>query len=438
MTYWMSAVKKNTCLFMLVLVCVFAIGLAVDAKTTLEFWHSWGTNEDFEATLDRFEAMYPDIEINAIPMAASGRESKVLAAMVSNTAPDVLMASRAEVIQYADVRMIVPIDDLVKANNINLSRFYRAEIDGFKWDGQLWALPMPTSGGNESLIFYNKDVFAQLGMNPEIAPKTWQDLETLAKKANRWEGNLLTRLGFDVATFNRYNALLYSNNGYFLSSDGRTATFGSPEGRYALEWMYSYTNEFNGGLDAIRTLTAGAINNRFMEGKVAAVYAGVSVFPTFITNEVNFGVGLIPYNADNPNAFHRGVAGRLYGWGYVMPTTLSAAKQEAAFKFIKFLTSEPQGGCEFLKVSARPTPLRDCNADRSYFQRNPYWDVVGQALELDVPYPMTPVDASIQPIINTMVTSVMTSQQSPIAGLDNATKQVQLILDAFWDEKDNR
>lgn len=284
----------------------------------------------------------------------------------------------------------------------------------------------------------NKDVFAQLGLNPEIPPKTWQDLEALAKKANRWEGNQLTRLGFDVATFNRYNALLYSNNGYFLSNDGRTATFGSPEGRYALEWMYKYTNEINGGLAAIRALTAGQINNRFMEGKVAALYAGVSVFPSFISNQVNFGVGLIPYNADNPQAFHRGVAGRLYGWGYVMPVSINPAKIEAAFTFIKFLTADPQGGCEFLKVSARPTSLRDCNADRSYFQRNPYWDVVGQALELDVPYPMTPVDGNIQPIMDSMVTSVMNGQQSPNAGIDNALRQVQAILDAFWADKDSR
>ncbi|HHT26594.1 MAG TPA: extracellular solute-binding protein [Firmicutes bacterium] len=438
MVNWMYAVRRTACIVMMVLACIFAAGLTVGAKTTLEFWHSWGTNEDFQATLDRFEALYPDIEINAVPLAASGRESKVLAAMISNTAPDVLMATRSEVIQFADVQMIIPIDNFVRDYGINLSRFYRAEIDGFKWDNQLWALPMPTSGGNESLIFYNKDVFAELGLNPEIAPKTWQDIEALAKRANRWEGGLLTRLGFDVATFNRYNALLYSNNGNFLSPDGRSAAFGSPEGRYALEWMYRFTNEVNGGLTAIRTLTAGAINDRFMEGKVAAVYAGVSVFPVFLSNEVNFGVGLIPYNADNPNAFHRGVAGRLYGWGYVMPTSIPASKIDAAFKFIKFLTTEPQGGCEFLKVSARPTPLRDCNADRSYFQRNPHWDVVGQALELDVPYPMTPVDASIQPLINNMVTAVMNGQQSPSAGIDNAVRQVQAILDAFWADKDSR
>lgn len=75
------------------------------------------------------------------------------------------------------------------------------------------------------------------------------------------------------------------------------------------------------------------------------VFNNVSFFPRWRDDGVNFGAGLIPYHDKNPQATHRSTAGRLYGWGHVIPAGTPPEKHEAAFEFIKFLTTHLEGGC---------------------------------------------------------------------------------------------
>ncbi|HHT25912.1 MAG TPA: hypothetical protein GXZ82_01515 [Firmicutes bacterium] len=122
---------------------------------------------------------------------------------------------------------------------------------------------------------------------------------------------------------------------------------------------------------------------------------------------IDFGIALVPYNDRNPNATHRGIAGNLFGWGYVIPADATPAKRDAALEFIKFLTTDMEGGCQFLQSLGRPSPLRRCNASRVYSETNPHWNIVGMALESDVPYPMTPVYADIQNMFDKMYSQIM-------------------------------
>jgi ABC-type glycerol-3-phosphate transport system substrate-binding protein len=406
------------------------------AATVLQFWHWWLDAPQFEDVVQRFNESHPDIKVESIGLPQQGRESKVIAAMATDARPDILMATRAEVIYFADIKAIIPIEPYLDKLGIDLNQFYPTEVAAFRWDGQLWTLPMPTVGGNESLIFYNRSLLAQAGI-PENALNTWTDLEVLARKVNRWENNQLNLLGFDVATYNRYNAILYANAGDLLSPDLRNVQFNNATGIEALEWMVDYTTNFNHGLDALTQFTkGGGLTARFREGKLAAMFSGISKYAGFKKEgQIDFGIALVPYNDRNPNATHRGIAGNLFGWGYVIPADSTPEKRDAALEFIKFLTTSMDGGCRFLQSLGRPSPLRRCNASRIYLDTNPDWDVVGRALESDVPYPMTPVYNDIQTMFDKMYAQIMGQKIPAQQALEDLARRSQAVLDGYWNSK---
>lgn len=182
----------------------------------------------------------------------------------------------------------------------------------------------------------------------------------------------------------------------------------------------------------------GSETTRFSQGSVAVVFNNVSFFPRWRDDGVNFGAGLIPYNDKNPQATHRSTAGRLYGWGHVIPAGTPPEKHEAAFEFIKFLTTHLEGGCRVLKSLGRPSPLRECTNDPVFYDINPYWHVVGEALSSEVPFPMTPVHRDIQAQFNNAYNLVINGTMAPSAALQEAGRIAQNILDAYWAEKDAR
>lgn len=427
--------------FVLALLLMFVLALASTSAQTpvrIELWHWWGDQaEEFDKLLERFHAAYPDIQVEAVSLPFSDRESKALLALLTDTGPDVLMATRSEVIRFADRGLIVPIEPYIDKAGIDLGDFYPGEVEAFRWNGVLWTLPMPTVGGNESLVYYNRDLLGEVGLNPDALPETWKDLEELARRVNRTDGNVITRLGFDVATFNRFNAMLYANAGNFLDPTLRKVAFNGPEGLEALTWMFNYTHEYNGGYAALEEfITGGGITRRFMEGRVAGVFGGIAQFSRYRDAGINVALGLIPYNDENPAATFRGVSGRLFGWGYVIPRHVPEEKRDAAFTFIKFLTTDLEGGCRFLQAQARPSPLRHCNADPIYREVNPYWHVIGQALELDVPFPITPVHDDIDRPFDRAFLNVMRGIATPEGALEELARHAQAILDAYWSEVD--
>lgn len=85
-------------------------------KIELNFWNWWDTwrTDIMNEVIASFEKEYPWIKINNQVQPWSGRESKVVAAFAAGTPPDILMATRAEVINLADQGLITPFTPFIK------------------------------------------------------------------------------------------------------------------------------------------------------------------------------------------------------------------------------------------------------------------------------------------------------------------------------------
>ena len=127
---------------------------------------------------------------------------------------------------------MVGLNKYVARDKIDLKQFGEADVKDRTFGGELVVLPSASGVTGPALFLYwNKDHFKQVGLNPEQGPKTWAELETYAVRLMR-PGE---RLG--VNPTGRLFLWLHTNNGRFYADEGRKAGFDTPETRDALRYV---------------------------------------------------------------------------------------------------------------------------------------------------------------------------------------------------------
>ncbi|MCC9077658.1 extracellular solute-binding protein [Litorilinea aerophila] len=412
-------------------------------RVTIRFWNHWlaGRVELMDQIIANFEEEYPHIHVENLTQPWERRQENMFAALASNDPPEVVMATRAEILKLAHDGLIIPINDLVEGHNLDLNVFYPSEIGNFYWQGQLYSMPMPTGGGITSLTLINVDMFEAAGKEP-VVPTTWSELEDVAREFTVLDDRGIVTLGANVGTgVGDFFAWLYCNNGRIYSDDLRQTAFNSPEGVATLEWMVNFTNEINGGVQNITDffITGQEANEAqpWYNDIQLINFPNVSIFFHMQTfkPEMKWDMGLRPYNDANPQAESHGLSGEQFAWGYPIPTGVPESKHEAAFLWMKKITYDMDGGCWFMQQQGRPSPLKACNEDPSYYDVNPKWDKVLKSLESDVSVDILPEHARIRDMVDQAVQAAMFGDKTPQAALDEAAAQAQAVIDEFWSKQ---
>ena len=418
----------------------------------LDFMNWWGAAREalMDELIGHFQAENPCIRVNNQVQPWGNRSELLATAAASSSPPGIIMTTRPETYQFAISGLIIPIDAFVEEAGTDLSVFYEGEIGVQYWNGQLYGLPMPSAGGLTSLFIYNKEMMAGAGFDPESPPKTWQELEEVAAALTQGDPLGVDVMGASVGNGDAdFVSWLYTNNGKYVSDDGRTLLFNSSEGVEALEWMVNFTNSINGSVENVSDFfqdTAFAEGDHpFYDSELGFLSVNTAFFGHYNVNAPekyedtsHWGVMLRPYNGDNPDAVHAGVTG--YGfsgaWAYTIPSAHPPEKQAAAYKFAEFIGVHPLGGCAFLFAQSRPSPVRECNENPAYYDANPYWATVLEGLATDVSVPITPAQGRIAEVLNNRIEEAFFGMKSAEEALNDAAAEGQAILDEFWSEFD--
>ena len=143
------------------------------------------------------------------------------------------------------------------------------------------------------------------------------------------------------------------------------------------------------------------------------------------------GWGRVPYNANNPDAVHAGMAGNQGSWGYVIPKATPKGQADAAFQWLESLGTHEQASCRFLFNQGRPSPVAQCNENPAYYNSNPYGDVVLRSLASDVSVALTPVQNRINEVVSADVDEAYFGKLSSVDALAKAGEKFQRIMDEF-------
>lgn len=413
----------------------------------IEFMNWWGSHREalMDEAIANFHDTQDEVQVNNSVQPWDGRVERAATAIASSTPPALIMTQRIETYKFVNEGLIIPIDDYVAASGIDPDAiFYAGEINNQRWQGKLYSFPLPTGGGISGQYYWNKEVYRQAGLDPEAALITWQDLDDASAAVSKGD-DLGIELNFMhmAGGANGFVEWMYTNNGLLASEDAKTLLFNSPEGIETLEWMTNYINTYNYGVEANGEFYAGtshtSADHPFYNEKAATVFTGTWFFghmqatdPEMFQDTDMWGASLRPYNGNNPDATNHGVAGLSGSWGYVIPVNSPKEIQDAAYKWLEFFGTHPDGGCLFLFNQARPSPVIECNNNPAYFEANPTWDVVLDSLASDVSVAVTPIQSQINDFIGTAVEETFFAVKDAETALTEATEKGQAVLDEFW------
>lgn len=136
--------------------------------------YSWRAEdrEMYEKAIAKFNELYPHITIDFQPFQSTEYNTILSNALMSGTAPDLLqLRPYAGGKSIADNGYLLPLDDLDGLERINEQYFDAARGS----DGKIYGVPLTLNSG---AIFYNKDIFDQLGLE---VPETWEEFVQVAQ-----------------------------------------------------------------------------------------------------------------------------------------------------------------------------------------------------------------------------------------------------------------
>ncbi len=399
---------------------------------SLQLWTIWGGTRVplMDEQSRRFTERNPGVTVEHVVLNGNERLDKILTAMAGGSPPDVPMIGRQEIpLLVEKVAGLVPIDAYMTRDRVSKSLFYEAEIGMCAYNGKTWALPMPTAGtyGN---VYYNRDWLTQQGLDPDKSPpRSWDQLEELARKLTVRDGTKIAKLGFPMdtlwTTFWHWQSL---NGGTFWSSDGRKITLEKAED--TLQWMVDFRNKINGGLSALQGFPPGG-GNPFYTGVQAQTVSGVWYWYQIKTEapDLHAGVYLRPARkGDEPKYLS------LEAWAYGL--SKGGRYPEQAWALVQFLTTDKDGAGWFMQQQGRPAPVKEFNQAPEMRQISPYWDVLLKALEHSVaPATFLPVHNEVVKAFSDQLAKLNQEQSTVQETVASMRADAQRIVDEFWASK---
>lgn len=288
-----------------------------------------------EELVEKFNKANPDIHVNAIFTGNyAATTDRIRTSVMAGNPPHVALTDIPQVPVLQELGAIVNLDPYIEREGQD---FYEDFIPGF-WrnfeiDGHIWGLPFQHS---IPLLYYNKDAFAEAGLDPEKPPVTWNETKEYAERLIAHNPKRLALVSPGGSWI--FQAFVNSNSGS-LVKDLTTPTFDDPRVIESLEYLDNMINKW--GLMKIRGW--GEAAEDFIAGDTAMMYNSTGSMSFVRTNAwFNWSVAPMPRNTET--AFPYGGGGIYLFKGHPKEEEL------AAWKFMKFLT-KPETTAHWSRVS---------------------------------------------------------------------------------------
>ena len=262
--------------------------------------------------------------------------SKLNTALASKAAPAI-----AQVFDIGQAYMrasaeVTPIQAFIDRDKFDTSDFEGAVINYYKYQDKLQSMPFNASS---AVLFYSKDAFKEVGLDPEKPPKTFSEVADYAKKLVKKDSSGATvRAGFAPSIYGwlfeqalAVSGSLYADNGNGRDDRATKLVFNNAEGKAILDWWKAGVD---GGYFTNRGIDNDGAKAAFDAGKTAMYLESTASLRGHINNaKFQVGVGRFP-KPDNAPAEGGNIIG---GASLYIMKSRPAEEQQAAWEFIKYV-----------------------------------------------------------------------------------------------------
>lgn len=435
-----------------VLLLLWPVQMARSETTTIQVWVS--VDSPWPELAAAFEKAHPGIKVSLENVGETvSNSAKFVASLAAGHGPDVLYQNRHSLSELASLGAFRAVDDLIERDGIKITDWAPVQYREMSWMGHQYGLPLET---DTRFLLWNKDIFTEVGLDPDRPPRTWQDLEAMTPRLNKVAADgRFTRIAFDP--YGRWGdtwfwLYAWQNRGeFFAEPEHRSATPDHLRNVAALEWLVRYYDQYLGGFaNSGQLLNAGG--DPFLGGRVAMVGTGNWTLNSYVVAPFAWGSAPVPYPADGLKTTWS------CGYAFVMPRTVRHAA--AAWEFMKWATGpggtrirveydrqrqlqqwKSRGGTGTPVVFPILTTNRQAQAMivREYLPLIPsgmrtHFALASEALNWTrgCGSEMAPLGLVYWNAINEAATRAFNHDVTPVAALSNARRKVQPELDNFW------
>jgi sn-glycerol 3-phosphate transport system substrate-binding protein len=271
------------------------------------------------------------------------------------------------------------------------------------------------------VAYYNKPLFAQLGLAP---PRTWAEMRDVAKACTlRQSDDRVDRYGFECPIdWWFWVALVGQAGGQVIAPDGRV-TLGADAGQRAVElWQTMVHADRSMKPPPGRDYNAWeATNNDFLAGRVARIWTSTA-FLRYLEDNAPFAVATAPLPAEQRRSVPTG------GTFFVVPKGVEGDEREAALRFLHWMMQPAQANAwatqtGYMSVSQRG--LAELRRE-GYFERHPNDAVTLDQLADAQPWPWAPELFRVQrEVVQPRLEQAVLERRDAKATLDEARRALE-------------
>ena len=378
--------------------------------TKIVFWQFWPA-EVISPIIAEFEKANPGLKVEMQQLTWQNGFEKIVAAVSSGTQPDLCELGSTWVPKFAADGVL---SDLT-ADVTDLREEYLF-WESCTLNGTVFGVPWVA--GTRAL-FYNKDLFARAGLDPEKPPETWSQLSACAKKIHSPARGVY---GFGLNTgeryilFKKFMPLAWGNGGTILTPDLRRSTLYSKQNIQALDFYcslkpYSLVEKQD------------VLDMAFKQGKLGMMISGGWNLRTIPSDApgLKFGVALIPRPAAGRGS-HASFAG-----SEILVTFANSKHRAEALKLARFLVARENVIALSRATKSVQPALRGAETD-PYYDTQPQERMFVVQLKTAVAPPAHPKWVEVEDEINTAVEEVLYGRKTSGEALLGAHKKIEDII----------
>jgi multiple sugar transport system substrate-binding protein len=397
---------------------------------TVELWHFWASpvrRNAIRRVVAMCQTQLPNIKVNdTVKPFGDIWTANVAAVAAGSGMPDVIVEDRPKLPQLAADGIESDLQALIDRDKVDSKVFYPFTWNQTLYQGHSYGIPFET---DVRIMFYNKTMFTDEGLDPEKPPKTWDDLWALADKLDKKDANgNYTRMAFFPLFGNTsIDMWKYTQGVEWVDANGNPKV-NDEKTLATVQWIKKWVDRYGGWqkINDFKAKFGAAPNDLFMAGAVG-MYVDVAGYnsqlefyrPTYALKDgkskprVDWGAAEIPY-AVKPAS---------WSGGFALSIPKGAKNAAAAWEFIKCATSY-EANVSWSRDTYAIATYEKANADPQ-MQAIPIWSTISAAMKNSTGGVFVPKYPNFSEQLDQRQEKVWKGEMDPKAFLDEAQKAIE-------------
>ncbi|RJX75670.1 sugar ABC transporter substrate-binding protein [Vibrio sinensis] len=376
------------------------------AETELNVW--WIEREQ-KPLLEKLDEENPNIKLNVRLFSIDELNNELLkAASTGRNIPDIVQIDNPYHQYFASLGVLADLNPYIaKSDTIKMEEYFPGPKATVMLDGKAYGLPSTT---NSLYLYYNKDAFKEVGLDPEQPPQTWTQLREYAEKlTDHSKMRYGLRFSFPQSEEGVFQSLPW------LQMVG--ADWNNLEPKAVEESLGFLKGMIDDRIVSRDSLSTGQTAAPFMSQTTAILVGGPWMIGEISQVDFEWGAAVLPYNEK-----YNIRSSALGGINTAIPA--KAENIQAAFELLEDIRKHQD---VLWNDYGNMSPVATISSNNKNHQE--VFEVLSAQLESAKPRGPHPEWSKISPILSDMTQRILTGRTTAEQAAVNAEKRIEKIVD---------